>query len=222
MRRRALASRAIPRALIIAIALSTVLSTGLSPLRPADGVRAGTAASMQTALLGWINDARAARGLRALKVDGRLSAVASARIATLAATHQLSHAAAGCLNCQLADHGVAWNLHGEVLASNNWPWGIESARTAFEGWKGSPSHWDILMGAQMDTIGIGVALADDGVAYEGAVLIDAPGRAPASPKPAPAAAPRAPAPTPTPQDPPAPPEAEQELCPIAPFALTPC
>ncbi len=208
------------RALITAIALSAVLSTGLSPVRPADIARAGTAASMQSALLGWINDARAARGLHALKVDSRLTAVATARIATLAATHQLSHSAAGCINCQLADHGVAWNLHGEVLASNNWPWGIESARTAFEGWKGSPSHWDILMGAQLDTIGIGVALADDGVAYEGAVLIDAPGHAPAArPKPPAPAPAKIAAPTATP-----PPAYEPAfpLCAVVPFVLTPC
>lgn len=209
MRRRALASWPFPRALILAVLVSTVLSTGLAPIQRAEPVRAGTAESMETALLGWINNARAARGLGKLRVSAALADLAGDRVAVLAAKNQLSHTLPGCLSCQLDSRGIAWKLEGEVLATNTWTWGLESARVAFDGWKGSPSHWAILMSAKMDTIGIGVARSSTGSTYAGAVLIDDPGTSSAAPpKPAPAVekvAVVAPAPTPEPEpDPDAP------------------
>lgn len=202
MRRRAPGSRLFPRALILAVMASLVLSTGLFPIQQAEPVRAGTAATMESALLGWINSARAARGLGKLRASAALADLAGDRVAILAAKNQLSHTLPGCLSCQLNDRGIAWSLQGEVLASNTWTWGLESARVAFDGWKASPSHWAILMGAKMDTIGIGVAKSSTGTTYAGAVLINDPGYAASAPKPK--AAPSvqrsvAPAPTPEPE-----------------------
>lgn len=199
MRRRALASWPFPRALILAVMVSAVLSTGLVPIRNAEPVRAGTAETMESALLGWINNARASRGLPKLRVSAALTNLAGDRITVLASKNQLSHSLPGCLSCQLNDRGIAWKLEGEVLASNTWAWGLESARVAFDGWKGSPAHWAILMGAKFDTIGIGVAKSSSGTTYAGAVLIDAPGYVGTVPKPKPApTVQKAPAPTPTP------------------------
>lgn len=200
MRRRALASRSFPRALILAVMVSAVLSTGLVPIHEAEPVRAGTAETMESALLGWINNARASRGLSKLRVSTALTSLAGDRVAVLAAKNQLSHTLPGCLTCQLNARSIAWNLEGEVLASNTWAWGLESARVAFDGWKGSPSHWAILMSANLDTIGIGVAKSSTGTTYAGAVLIDAPGYVGTVPKPKPApTAQKAPAPTPSPE-----------------------
>ncbi|MES2209647.1 MAG: CAP domain-containing protein [Chloroflexota bacterium] len=207
MRRRALASRFLPRALILAVLVSAALSTGLVPIHVAEPVRAGTAETMESALLGWINTARAARGLGRLRVGVQLADLAGERVTILAAQNVLSHTVPGCLKCQLADRGVAWDGYGEVLASNSWTWGLESARTAFDGWKGSPTHWNILMGATMDTVGIAVAVAANGTTYAGAILVDTPGYvAEPEPKAAPAAAPAprakvpaTPAPTPVPE-----------------------
>ena len=199
MRRRALASRSLPRALILAVMVSAILSTGLVPIHSAEPVRAGTAETMESALLGWINNARASRGLSKLRVSAALTDLAGDRVAVLAAKNQLSHTLPGCLTCQLSDRSIAWNLEGEVLASNTWAWGLESARVAFDGWKGSPSHWAILMSAKLDTIGIGVANSSTGTTYAGAVLIDAPGNVGTVPKPKPApTVQKAAAPDPTP------------------------
>ena len=199
MRRRALASRSLPRALILAVMVSAILSTGLVPIHRAEPVRAGTAETMESALLGWINNARASRGLGKLRVSAALTDLAGDRVAVLAAKSQLSHTLPGCLTCQLNDRNIAWNLEGEVLATNTWAWGLESARVAFDGWKGSPSHWAILMSAKLDTIGIGVADSSTGATYAGAVLIDAPGYVGTVPKPKPApTVQKAPAPVPTP------------------------
>ncbi|HEX5591167.1 MAG TPA: CAP domain-containing protein [Candidatus Limnocylindrales bacterium] len=188
---------------MVAAALAAALSSGLVPLRAAVPVAAGTAETMESSLLGWINDARAGLGLAALRLDAPLADLAGDRAAKLAATNTLSHDAAGCLKCQLGDRGIAWNLFGEALASNSWPWGPESARVVFESWRGSAPHWDILVGSQYDSIGIGVALAAGGTTYASAVLIDAPGPVAATPKPKPAPTP-APVPRATPRPTPRP------------------
>lgn len=190
--------------MLASAALALVVASGLVPFQAPRPALAGTAESMEASILGWINDARAQAGLPSLSSDPRLAGLAGDRAATLAASDQLSHDAAGCLSCQLASRGIAWDLYGEVLASNSWPWGGESARVVFESWRGSPSHWDILMNPQYDSIGVGVGLAASGVTYASAVLIDAPsGAAQPTPVPKPAATPR-PTPRPTPPPTPAP------------------
>jgi uncharacterized protein YkwD len=159
---------------------------------------------MEASILGWINDARAQRGLATLRADSRLVDLAGDRAATLAAKDVLSHDAAGCLSCQLSDRGIASDLSAEVLAANSWSWGDESARVVFESWRDSGSHWDILMNPQFDSIGVGVGQAASGATYASAVLIDAPGAvANPTPPPKPAATPR-PTPPPTPTPTPAP------------------
>src|SRR3990172_6340048 len=214
MRRRPpTAPRPSPRALVVAAALALVLASGLVPFRGAHAVAAGTAETMVSSIAGWINDARAQRGLPALQLDARLVGLSGDRAATLASKDQLSHDVAGCLSCQLESRGIAWNLYGEVLASNSWPWGSESARVVFESWRDSTSHWDVLMNPQFDSIGVGVAQSATGVTYASAALIDVPGagaaptlapKPAATPRPTPRATPRptpppTPAPTPEPE-----------------------
>ena len=154
---------------------AALLTTGLTPIRPAMPVAASTAQTMAADLLSWINTARAKHGLGKLRTSSVLYSLASKRAATLASKNALSHDAAGCLTCQLKSLGVSYNLMGEVLASNNWPWGEESASVVFSSWRNSPTHWDILMGSRFDTIGIGVAKSSNGTTYASAILIDAPG-----------------------------------------------
>jgi uncharacterized protein YkwD len=204
--------RSSPRSALLAGALALVLATGLLPMLEPPPVVAGTAETMEASILTWVNAARAERGLGGLRTVSGLAGVAGSRASTLASIDQLSHEIAGCLRCQLDDRGIAWKLFGEVLASNNWPWGSQSARVVFESWRDSAEHWDILMNPKMDSIGVGVAQhVANGVTYATAVLIDAPGSTVvATPKPAPAAtarpAPRA-TPTPTPAPTPVPPAA---------------
>ena len=195
------------RAFVVAAGLALAVASGLVPFRgAAPVVAAGTAETMESSIAGWINDARAQGGLAALHLDARLVDLSGDRAATLASKDQLSHDAAGCLSCQLESRGIAWNLYGEVLASNSWQWGSESARVVFESWRDSASHWDIVMNPQFDSIGVGVAQAATGVTYASAVFIDAPGAgANPTPAPKPAATPRpTPRATPRPTPPPTP------------------
>ncbi len=206
LRRRALARLPSVRALAVAMTFSVIAASGLVPLQPARPVSAGTAESMESLLLSKINAARASRGLLQLRLDSRLVSVSGVRAATLASKGVLSHDAAGCLECQIDDAGVSWDLYGEVLASNSYPWGSQAASVIFESWRKSSSHWSILMNPTMDSIGIGVAHRDaDGSTYASAVLVDIPGvsgiKAATTPKPTATRAPstaRAPTPTPTP------------------------
>ncbi len=189
-----------PRILVLAILAAALLTTGLTPLRGAAPVSASTATSMAGQILSKINAARKQHGLAALRTDSRLTGMASRRATTLADLHELSHDAAGCLTCQLADLGVAYSLVGEVLAMNSYQWGSGSAALIFSAWQGSPAHWDILMTARLDTIGIAVAESASGSTYASAVLIDAPGTSALAPgKPQPVAA--APRPAATPREP---------------------
>jgi uncharacterized protein YkwD len=160
---------------LLAVLAATVLTTGMTPIRPATPVAASTAQTMAADLLSWINSARAKHGLGKLRTSSVLYSLASKRASTLASKNALSHDAAGCLTCQLRSLGVSYNLMGEVLASNSWPWGQQSASVVFSSWRNSPMHWDILMGSRFDTIGIGVARSSNGTTYASAILIDAPG-----------------------------------------------
>ena len=175
MRRFARRPLSVPRALVLSVLASILLLTGLTPVQPAAPASASTAQTMAADLLSWINSARVKHGLGTLRADSRLASIASQRAAKLASLNVLSHTAAGCLSCQLAAGGVSYNLVGEVLASNNFPWGPESASVVFSSWRNSPTHWDILMGSRMDSIGIGVSRSSNGTTYASAVLIDAPG-----------------------------------------------
>ena len=165
----------VPRAVLLAIVASAVLVSGLTPVRPAAPVAATTAGTMEADLLSWINTARAKHGLGKLRTSSVLYSLAGKRASTLASKNALSHDAAGCLTCQLKSLGVSYNLMGEVLASNNYTWGTQSASVVFSSWRNSPMHWDILMGKSFDTIGIGIARSSNGTTYASAILIDAPG-----------------------------------------------
>jgi uncharacterized protein YkwD len=160
---------------VLSVVCGLVLLTGLTPIGPATPARAGTAQTMAANILASINSARTKRGLGTLRTDSDLTSLASTRAAKLASLNLLSHDKAGCLTCGLAARGVTYNLVGEVLASNTYPWGLGSASVVFSSWRNSPTHWDILMGARMDTIGIGLARSSSGATYASAILIDAPG-----------------------------------------------
>jgi hypothetical protein len=165
-------------------------------------VAAGTAETMEAAILSWVNGARAERSLPPLQGRADVADLAGDRAATLAAAGVLTHDAAGCLSCQLDARGITWHLYGETLGTSSYAWGMDAAQSLFNAFAASPSHWDILMDAGFDTAGVGAFYRDaDGSTYLSIVLIGA-----EDPPPAPAphpthAQPRAPAPAPAPPAP---------------------
>lgn len=141
------------------LALAIVLSAALTIVGPAAHPRAAaaqtTADSMEGLLVKWINEARASRGVPALRVGSRLSELADSRAKTLASTNTLAHPS--CLGCLLTSWDISWTTCAEVIAGTTYPYGYEAAKSIFRGWKGSSGHWSILMSRTYTRIGMGVA-----------------------------------------------------------------
>jgi uncharacterized protein YkwD len=157
MRRSPTAPRFPGRSAFIAVILGLALTTGLAPIRPAAPVAAGTAETMEAKLLSLINADRVRLGLVPLQLHGALVTLSGDRAATLASKGVLSHDAAGCLSCQLTSRGIQWYGYGEALGGTSYPWGDQAVTSLYSAWKGSSSHWALLMSKAYNYIGIGVA-----------------------------------------------------------------
>jgi len=150
------ASPAIGR-LLLAVAVSLVVLSGFTPIAAPGQVQAGTAETMESHIVAWINSSRAKLGLRALRVHGGLTSLAGYRAGVMASTGVLSHTIAGCLSCSLVSRGIQTYSDGEVIAENTYTWGDSSALALFNWWKGSPMHWALLMSRTFNYLGVGVA-----------------------------------------------------------------
>ena len=131
------------RASLLAAFIAALAALSVGPVAHPAPVQAGTAANMESKILGWINDARENRGLRPLKIGDKLRNLAGDRASTLARTGDLEHP--DCLGCLLENRDIPFDSCGEVIAYTTWPWGHEAARSIFEGWRGSTTHWNLLM-----------------------------------------------------------------------------
>jgi uncharacterized protein YkwD len=141
--------------LLLAAVLVALAALAAGPAAHPPPVSAGTAANMESRILGWINDARANRGLQPLRFGDKLRDLAGDRASTLARTGDMEHP--DCLACMLRNRDISFDTCAETIAYTTWPWGQEAARSIFNGWKGSSAHWTILMGRDFRRIGIGVA-----------------------------------------------------------------
>ena len=151
------------RQLLVVSLLAATGAVGVGPVaHPAD-VRAGTADDMEAQLFSLINTARTQKGLVPLRGWYKLTDIAGDRAASMAKTGSMSHPS--CLGCLFTSYGVQWYGVGEVLAWTSYPWGSQAAQSIFNGWKGSSSHWSILMSSKFNYVGLGVALASNGRTY---------------------------------------------------------
>lgn len=127
-------------------------------LVPATPVRAAVSATeAESMLLGWINGARTERGLAPLVRWSALASVAGLRASRMAQTDTLSHTVAGNLAGQLADARVPWYGYGEAIGYTSAAWTRDAAWSLFQMWRGSPSHWTLLMSDRMNYAGVGLA-----------------------------------------------------------------
>lgn len=140
------------RALVLALTTLTALTLTILPATPA---RADT--DDERLLLGWVNEARVERGLVPLVRWPKLEDIAGGRAARMAETNTLSHSVAGSLSSWLAARHVTWYRYGEVIASSTQAWPADSVRHLFDLWRNSPDHWRLLMSAEVNYIGVGLA-----------------------------------------------------------------
>lgn len=155
--------------LVLAALIAAFAALAVGPVAHPEPVSAGTAANMESKILGWINDARDNRGLRPLKVTDKLRNLAGDRASTMARTGDLEHP--DCLSCLLRNRDISFDTCAETIAFTTYPWGHEAARSIFTAWRGSSGHWDILMSRNLKRIGIGVAYRNQNDATFGAAVL---------------------------------------------------
>ena len=143
-RRRALA--AIPAAIIAGLLLATLAPTASAAIT-----------TNEARIIGWINADRADAGLRPLRGWGKLHAVADLRAGRMASAGRLSHSVGGDLGRQLRARNIKSWMWGEDIAVTSYPKGLEAAKSLFRAWKGSPSHWALIMSKRFNYVGIGLA-----------------------------------------------------------------
>jgi uncharacterized protein YkwD len=157
--------------LVLAVVVSAVVLSGATPVATPADVQAGTAESMESQIVGWINSSRAKLGLQPLRVHAGVTSLAGYRAGVMASTGVLSHDVAGCLSCSLTSRGIQRYSDGEVIAENTYPWGSQSALALFNWWKGSSMHWGLLMSHTFNYLGVGVAYRSSNRMTFGSVVL---------------------------------------------------
>lgn len=114
--------------------------------------------SEASALVAWINEARAERHLEALVEDPRLDGLAEGHSADMATWGYFSHQSprTGTVEDRAAAADVRWRALGENIAFN------QSTRMAHEALLRSPGHYANITGAYR-AVGVGIVRAADGV-----------------------------------------------------------
>lgn len=159
----------------LAAILALVVALGAGATQPLPAAAASiTTASAEASLLAWTNRDRAALGLRPLRSDPSLGAIAGTRAQNLAGVSTFSHGAAGGdVTPAFIRAGVQWYAWGENIARQ--PGGLTRTTAAgiYGAWRDSASHWALLMSRTMNYVGFGVVVrASDSQVFASAVFTE--------------------------------------------------
>jgi len=99
-----------------------------------------------------LNAYRASKGLKPVRLDPALTAMAEAQARAMAAADALSHDAGGSFPSRLAGSGIGATEAGENLGG-----GYMSLSEAMNGWRQSPGHDANLLLASASRFGIAIA-----------------------------------------------------------------
>jgi uncharacterized protein YkwD len=142
-------------------------------------------------LVSLTNQARAAAGLKALKVDAKLTAIARTRSKDMIVRDYFSHTILGT-NYQvfhiLDTKGYCYKLAGENIGWNNYPDDVATS-TVQRQFMDSPGHRANILGKSWDAIGIGAYKGPSGKKMWTVLFADRCGTT-SSPKPTPKPTPR--------------------------------
>ena len=153
-------SRPARSSILLAAALLAFVGLALGPVAHPAPAQASTASYMEGLIVKWVNNARANRGIRELRVTTKLSDLAGDRAATLAKTANLVHPS--CLSCTFRSYDISFSTCAEDIGMTSYPWGYDAARSIYLAWKHSSTHWSILMSRKFGRIGVGVAYRSSG------------------------------------------------------------
>jgi uncharacterized protein YkwD len=134
----------------------------------------GTTLTVESYLLTWLNRDRAARGLRPLRLDSAVRALARERAANLAGASSFSHAAAGGdIGAALAEARIQHWSAGENIAWTLSPPGAYAASSIYSRLRRSSAHWALMMSRTFNYVGIGAAeRASDGRTFVSIVFTE--------------------------------------------------
>ena len=134
-------------------------------------VHASATTDAEMALLRWINQARADRGLVSLVGWNKLHDLSGYRAGRMAATGTLSHTVAGNLGSQLGYVGADWYRYGETIGWASYRNPMDAARALYRAWRGSSTHWALLMSSRFNYVGAGLALRTGNGRTYGAIVL---------------------------------------------------
>jgi uncharacterized protein YkwD len=143
------------------LAIAVLVAVAALGSRPGSAAAADlTVPAAEQALVGLLNAERQKAGLVALRVDPRLTSIAHARSADMAAKGYFSHTQPDgrTVANYLAADKITWYAYGEIIALNSSPNLADSAAQARNGWMGSPPHRSIVLSKSYNYFGIGLAL----------------------------------------------------------------
>ena len=153
----------------------SVLASGSSGPANTNPPNSPSSGIVETYIRTWMNYDRSIRGLRPLRVDVNLRAIATTRAGTLASLGLLSHSAPGDLSTQLNTAGVRWYGWGEDIGWSSYAWGHDVALSLYTMWKHSPGHWALMMSTRYNYVGIGLGYRwPDGATYSSIVFAEMP------------------------------------------------
>ncbi len=182
-----------PLAIAIAVAISALLAPAgpmprpalaaplpTTPAAPAADRADLTLPAAEASLVTMINADRAAAGLRALRLDARLTAVARERSTFMAATGRLSHTQSDgrTMIDLIKARGIRWYAAGETIGWNNYPSLRDSTRVVNQGWLSSPEHAAIIRSTAYNYFGVSLAVTASGDRYWTAIFLRGPDRTP--------------------------------------------
>ena len=189
-----------PSALVITLAFAATSVLGLATPSATLAWDAGSAsAASEKQLIALTNQSRAAAGLKALKTDATLTAVARWRSKDMIVRDYFSHDIPGFGKVfkKLDQKGYCYKVAGENIGWNDYPDDVATAQI-HEMFMGSSGHRANILGKSWDVIGVGSYKGSDGKKMWTVLFADKCGstaaatpRPTAKPTPRPTAKPRA-------------------------------
>lgn len=112
--------------------------------------------------VGLVNQQRAARGLAALSVDGRITTAAQNHSNYQASKGKMTHTGAGGTNAgqRITAAGYAWSRWAENVAA-----GQPDCSSVVNAWMNSSGHRANILNANLKAIGVGAAKSANGAVY---------------------------------------------------------
>ena len=146
---------------LVALAFALVVAGGAAGTQPAPAAAAGlTVSGAELEMVTLLNAQRRSHGLRNIRVDPRLMTIARARSTNMATYHYFSHTQPDGRTAfsYLRSAGVQWHAAGEIIAWNTHSTFADSAIRARDGWLASAGHRAIVLSAEYNYVGIGLAV----------------------------------------------------------------